>query len=136
MRIPTVLVALLVAGLLSAPRAQAQEASFRVGAQVVSSRAAAPLLQSLPRPAASLPMATTAPGAHHVFPGTLAEAAMFYRQAMPAAGYALLSEQAAGGTALRQIWSDGERRVVVALEGAIGSVPATRIALQAGVTTR
>lgn len=136
MRLPIALFVLLVAGLQSAPPAQAQQARFRVGAQVVSSRAAAPLLQSLPRPPDSLPMATAAPGTHHVFPGTVAEAAVFYRHAMPAAGFVLLSEQDAGGTALRQLWSDGERRVVVALEGALGSVPATRIGLQAGVTTR
>lgn len=133
MRLPIALCVLLVAGLLSAPQARAQQASFRVGAQVVSSRAAAPLLQSLPRPPDSRPMATAAPGTHHVFPGTVAEAAVFYRQAMPAVGFALLSsEQDAGGTALRQLWSDGERRVVVALEGALGAVPATRIGLQAG----
>jgi hypothetical protein len=127
----TLIVFLVFAFLAAAlPQAQAREASFRVGATVVSGRDAGPVLQALPRPQGSQAMATTAAGAHHAFPGPLQAAGDFYRQAMPHAGYRLLSEQGAAGH-VQQVWHDGSRRVVVELDAALGSLPATRIRLQA-----
>jgi hypothetical protein len=114
------------------PQAQARDASFRVGATVVSSHDADPILHLLPRPQGSLAMATTAAGAHHAFPGLLQAAGDFYRQAMPQAGFNLVSEHgAADAGRMQQVWNDGSRQVVVDLHAAMGSMPATRISLQA-----
>jgi len=117
------------------PQAQARDASFRVGATVVSGHDAGPTLQLLPRPQGSQAMATTAAGAHHAFPGPLQAAGDFYRQAMPRAGFALVSEHgAADAGRMQQVWNDGSSQVVVDLQAAMGSMPATRISLQASAT--
>lgn len=121
----------LLAGTL--PQAQARQASFQVGATVVSGRDAGPILQALPRPQGSLAMATTAAGTHHAFPGPLQAAGDFYRQQMPQAGFSLVSERdSAPAGRMQQVWNDGNTRVIVDLHAATGSMPATRISLQAG----
>jgi hypothetical protein len=131
MRVSIAFLALAVlAGTL--PQAQAREASFRVGATVVSGHDAGPLLRALPRPQGSQAMATTAAGAHHAFPGPLPVAGDFYRQAMPTAGFSLVSEHGAHDTGrMQQVWNDGSSQVVIDLQAAIGSMSATRISLQA-----
>lgn len=117
------------------PQVQARDASFRVGATVVSGRDAGPILHVLPRPQGSLAMATTAAGAHHAFPGPLQAAGDFYRQAMPQAGFNLVSEHgAADAGRMQQVWNDGDSQVVVDLHAALGSTPATRISLQASAS--
>lgn len=126
----TFLVFAVLAGAL--PQAQARDASFRVGATVVSGHDADPILHVLPRPQGSLAMATTAAGAHHAFPGPLQAVGDFYRQAMPEAGFTLVSERgAADAGRMQQVWNDGSSQVVVDLQAAMGSMPATRISLQA-----
>lgn len=122
----------ILAGAL--PQAQARDASFQVGATVVSGHDAGPILQVLPRPQGSLAMATSAAGTHHAFPGPLQAAGDFYRQAMPGAGFTLVSERgAADAGRMLQVWHDGSSQVVVELQAALGSMPATRISLQASV---
>lgn len=117
------------------PQAQAGDASFRVGASVVSGHDAGPLLHVLPRPQGSQAMATTAAGAHHAFPGPLQAAGDFYRQAMPQAGFDLVSEHGAADSGrVHQVWNDGSSQVVIDLQAAMGSMSATRISLQAGAT--
>jgi hypothetical protein len=121
----------ILAGTL--PQANARDASFQVGATVVSGHHAHPILQVLPRPQGSQAMATSAAGAHHAFPGPLQAAGDFYRQAMPRAGFDLVSEQGAADTGrVQQVWNDGSVQVVVDLRAALGSISATRISLQAG----
>lgn len=132
-----VLIAILAFAALAGtlPQAQARDASFQVGATVVSGLGADPILQALPRPQGSRAMATSAAGAHHAFPGTLRAAGDFYRQAMPEAGYLLVTERDATDSGrLQQVWSDGSRQVVVDLQAALGTAPATRISLQASAT--
>lgn len=134
-----ILLAFLVLAVLAGalPRAEAREASFRVGATVVSGHDAGPILQVLPRPQGSQAMATSAAGSHHAFPGSLQAAGDFYRQAMPRTGFTLVSEHgvAASGR-MQQVWSDGDSQVVVQLQAALGSLPATRISLQASAAGR
>lgn len=128
------LIALLAFAVLAGtlPQAQARDASFRVGATVVSGHDAGPILHVLPRPQGSLAMATTAAGTHHAFPGPLQAAGDFYRQAMPQAGFTLVSEHGvADAGRMQQVWNDGSSQVVVDLQAAMGSMPATRISLQA-----
>ena len=122
---------LLFAILLLAPLAEARSASFSIGATVVSGRGDSAHLDPLPLPQGSQAMRTDAAGRHHAYAGSLDEASDFYRQAMPADGYRLLSERLE--TSMRQqVWDNGVARVVVQLQAALGSAPMTRISLQAG----
>ena len=124
---------LLLATLLLAPLGEARSASFGIGATVVSGRADSARLDPLPMPQGSQAMRTNAAGRHHAYAGSLDEAAAFYRQAMPADGYRLLSEQR-DASLTQQVWDNGVARVMVQLQAALGSAPMTRISLQAGTT--
>lgn len=134
MRVFATLLALAILA-VPLPQAQAGEASFRVGATVVSGHGTGRMLEALPRPQGSRAMATSAAGAHHAFPGPLQAAGDFYRQAMPQAGFDLVAEHGTSGAGrMQQVWNDGSRQVVVRLHAVLGSMPATRISLQASTT--
>lgn len=134
-----VLIAILAFAALAGtlPQAQARDASFQVGATVVSGHDAGPILQGLPRPPGSQAFAASAAGAHHAFPGTVHAAGDFYLQAMPRAGFTLVSAHGAIDSGrMQQVWNDGSSQVVVELQAALGSLPATRISLQASAAGR
>ena len=76
-------------------------------------------------------MRTDAAGRHHAYAGSLDQATEFYRQAMPAGGYRLLSERH-DASLRQQVWDNGVARVMVQLQAALGTAPMTRISLQAG----
>lgn len=125
---------LLFAVLLLAPLAEARSASFGIGATVVSGRGDSAHLDPLPLPQGSQAMRTDAAGRHHAYAGSLDMASEFYRQAMAADGYRLLSERQ-DGSLQQQVWDNGVARVVVQLQAALGTAPMTRISLQAGNTS-
>ena len=122
---------LLFAVLLLAPLAEARSASFGIGATVVSGRGDSSRLDPLPLPQGSQAMRTDAAGRHHAYAGSLDQATEFYRQAMPAGGYRLLSERH-DASLRQQVWDNGVARVMVQLQAALGTAPMTRISLQAG----
>lgn len=121
---------LLLATLLLAPLAEARGASFGIGVTVVSASGDSARLDPLPMPTGSQAMRTDAAGRHQAYAGSLDAASDFYRQAMPAEGYRLLSERHDAGLQ-QQVWDNGEARVMVQLQAALGTAPMTRISLQA-----
>ena len=130
----TIALSLLFASLLLAPLAEARSASLGIGATVVSAAGDSARLDQLPMPHGSQAMRTDAAGRHNAYAGSLEDASEFYRQAMPADGYRLLSERHGAGLA-QQIWDNGVARVMVQLQAALGTAPMTRISLQAGNAT-
>lgn len=122
---------LLITILLLVPLAEARSASFGIGATVVSGRDDSAHLDPLPLPQGSQAMRTDAAGRHHTYAGSLDDASEFYRQAMSAGGYQLLSERH-DASLQQQVWDNGVSRVMVQLQAALGTAPMTRISLQAG----
>jgi len=110
---------------------------FSVGVQVVSSAPAdRALLASVPAPANAAVMAISRSARHHVFSGTLAQAADFFRATLPASGWHLVQLGGDDEQSQQQVWESAHGRVVVRLQAALGSTAATRISLSASAKQR
>lgn len=133
MRYPTVHFLLAVAITLASFSAHAASyGQFSVGVQVVSSAPAdRTLLASVPTPANAALMQVSRSARHHVFAGTLAQAAEFFRAALPASGWHLVQLGGDGEQAQQQVWESAQGRLMVRLQAALGSTAATRISLSA-----
>ncbi|MDP1696533.1 MAG: hypothetical protein Q8L45_01890 [Xanthomonadaceae bacterium] len=133
MRQHTALLLLLaVAALAPMNASAAAHGQFSVGVQVVSSAPAdRALLASVPAPANAAVMLAGRNARHHVFSGTIAQAAEFFRATLPTAGWHLVQLGGDSDTAQEQVWESSHGRVVVRLQAALGSTAATRISLNA-----
>lgn len=114
------------------PVSAATGGQFSVGVQVLASRPAdRDLLASIPAPANAVLIAANAASRHHAYAGTLTQATDFYRERLLAAGWRLLQWRGDGEQALEQVWEGRHGRLLLRLQAALGSVPATRISLAA-----
>lgn len=104
---------------------------FAVGAQVVSSRDSRDAIDriALPTPLRDGQTSTQLPQ-FHTFMGSPDQAATFFRQQLPAQGFALEREWASGANAAFQIWRHGKGRVYIAMQAPYAGAPQpTRIGL-------
>lgn len=133
MRYPTVCILIGIAITLASLSAHAASyGQFSVGVQVVSSAPAdRTLLASVPTPANAAVMQVSRSARHHAFPGSVAQAAEFFRTALPTSGWHLVQLGGDGEQAQQQVWESRQGRVVVRLQAALGSTAATRISLSA-----
>jgi len=138
MRQHTALLLLLaVAALAPMNASAAAHGQFSVGVQVVSSAPAdRALLASVPAPVNAVVMLAGRNARHHVYSGPLAQAADFFRSALPASGWHLVKLGGDGEHTQEQVWESSHGRVVVRLQAALGSSAATRISLSASAHQR
>ncbi len=104
---------------------------FAVGAQVISSRDSRDALDAIPLPSPLRDGSTaTALPRFHTFLGTPEQAALFYRERLPAQGFTLEKEWWSRGNAMFQIWRRGNARVHIAMQAPYSGPPQpTRIGL-------
>jgi hypothetical protein len=115
----------------------AAHGQFSVGVQVVSSAPAdRALLASVPAPVNAVVMLAGRNARHHVYSGPLAQAADFFRSALPASGWHLVKLGGDGEHTQEQVWESSHGRVVVRLQAALGNTTATRISLSASAHQR
>ena len=138
MRQPTV--RLLLAATLTLASLSVNAAShgqFSVGVQVVSSAPAdRALLASVPAPATAALIQASRTARHHAFPGTLAQAADFFRATLPGNGWHLVQLGGDSEQAQLQVWESDQGRVLVRLQAALGNTSATRISLSASASAK
>lgn len=134
MRASTVIaICALLLGFGPQPAAAGTSGQFSVGVQVVASRPAdRSLLASVPLPADAELIGANATSRHHAYAGALAQAAAFYREHLGAAGWRLVQWRGDGEHVLEQLWEGRDGRLLLRLQAALGTVPATRISLSAG----
>jgi hypothetical protein len=111
----------------------AREGNFRVSVQVVPHAAATQrLLDAVPVPAGATRLTRTRSGDSYYFAGTPEDAARRYRESMGKRGYRLAYESDDG---LSSSWVREDHRVELRLEPVLGTIPATRIIVQATPTS-
>jgi len=126
----------LVGGLLFAASALAQGSGFGISVTVVDRGAQhrqVELLASLPVPAAAQALVLEGEGRAYSYPDSVTQAAAFFGSELPLRGYRLVSRSGDGQT-VRETWQGEEARVVLHMQQALGSVPATRIRIQASAS--
>jgi len=133
MRQHSILLLLAVALALSPLSTQAAgHGQFSVAVTVVSSAPAdRAVLASVPAPATAALIQASRTARHHAFPGTLAQAADFFRATLPGNGWHLVQLGGDSEQAQLQVWESDQGRVLVRLQAALGNTSATRISLSA-----
>ncbi|WP_147652949.1 hypothetical protein [Vulcaniibacterium gelatinicum] len=115
--------------------ARAETAQFGVSVRVVDRRAEAALLDALPLPTAAQPLAGGRYDRLYLQPGSPAAAVALYEAALSRQGYQLVARHE-GPAGLVAQWRGAAGEVRLWAQPVLGSVPATRLRLQATPSPR
>lgn len=126
----------LLGSLLLASSALAHGSGFGISVTVVDRQfqhRQIELLASFPVPATALALAAGGDGRTYAYPDNVSQAAAFFGSELPLRGYRLISRTGDGKT-VRETWQGDDSRVVLHMQQALGTIPATRIRILASAS--